>query len=101
MQVWTYPEKRREELGAKRWEVRWWTRRAGTDANAEDIDFDRDIEENGRAFKTYPAAKAFAEKIYPESCFGCASIQQQVVDWFVEEDRVAEWADVGDSEEVS
>jgi hypothetical protein len=33
--------------------------------------------------------------------FGAAYIQKQVVGWFVQEDRVGEWQDVGESEEVT
>src|ERR1043166_8457605 len=96
--VWVYPEKRREPLGATRWVVTWWTLKPGRQ-NKDEIDFDTDIEQHRAAFATQQAARRRARVLARSSFFGCAEVQQQRVEWFVEEDRVAEWADVGQSEE--
>lgn len=99
MQVWTYPEKRMETLGAERWEVKWYEPRDGT---TEDDDFDDRYTTHYRAFTARDRAMVFAKKVWDERplMFGVVEVQKQVVDWFVEEDRVAEWADVGDVETI-
>jgi len=107
MKVWVYPEKTYEELGAVRWEVEWdvmtkgYHARVAADPNYES-DMDSDFAFAYRTFKTEKSAKAFARKIVKagDTAGGAARVQKQVVDWFVEEDRVAEWADVGETDYV-
>lgn len=101
MQVWTYPEKRREELGATRWEVEWYTVRPGVKREGDEIDFDSDLQSNVMHFKTRAAAVRKATTVAGESFFGCATVEEQRVDWFVEEDHIAEWVGVGRPEEVA
>lgn len=102
MRVWTYPEKTMEELGARAWEVEWWTIRPGAkEDNDGDFDWDNDLESNCQRFKTRAAAEKFAKSIAIKSFFGVAQLQEQRVDWYVEEQRVAEWVNVGNAEEVA
>lgn len=112
MQVWTYPEKKYEELGAVRWQVSWeqLTAKAAArlkgerpDSEGEDFDYDADLWHPCKAFKTEDAARTFARKIVAEGTtfFGAATVVKQTVDWYVEEDRVASWEDCGSPEEVS
>lgn len=109
MRVWVYPEKTYEDLGAKRWQVEWYTvgakakaRVASAEARGEieDLDPDRDIVTNCKVFPHAQKAKAlkFAERmaVCEDSAYGCATVTEEVVDWYVEEDRVAEWTAVGE-----
>jgi hypothetical protein len=34
-------------------------------------------------------------------CWGVVMVRKEIVDWFVEEDRIAEWRDAGDEDEIS
>lgn len=108
MRVWVYPEKNYEELGAERYEVSWEevskAARYKLDAN-EDIDPDLDIDYLYRSFRGADAkakAMAYAYKTVGsgKTAYGCASVTRQVVDWYVEEDRVAEWADTPETESI-
>lgn len=102
MQVWTYPEKEMAEFGARGWEVEWWTLRDGAKQDAEgDYDWDNDLESNSERFPTREAAVDFAKQVALVSHFGVAQLQEQVVDWYVEEERVAEWTNIGSAEEVA
>jgi len=98
MRVKLYPEIEWGELGDRRWRVEWYEARPGADF--ENFEPDIDAVRKLRSFKTEVAAKAFAKKmIAADKCvYGDACVQEQVVDWFVEEDNVAEWADVGEGE---
>lgn len=99
MRVWTYPEKKYEELGAERWSVTWYEKREGVPDDKEEYDFDSDLVQRYEYRKTREAALATARERW-RTCdlfFGVVEVQQERVDWFVEEDRVAEWADVGDT----
>ena len=83
MRVWIYPEKVYETLGAKRWICEWYT-----------------LPENCHttAFKT-EAAAIFAARHRlnnGDDFYGNPIVRRQVVDWHVEEDRIAKWADVGE-----
>lgn len=102
MRVWVYPEKTYEELGAVRWVAETELVKKAS-LGKEECDPDVDIEYVGASRKTYEAAKLAAEKMlrHDRIAYGAVRVQKQVVDWFVEEDRVAEWADVGDAEEFS
>jgi hypothetical protein len=101
MQVWLYPEKRRETFGATRWVASWYVLRAGVDPESEwDPTFD--TREICRGFATKEAATQEARRAVDagDTFFGTAEVRQQRVDWYVEEDRVAEWTDVGREEIV-
>jgi hypothetical protein len=101
MRVFVYPEKTREELGAVRYQVEWFEltkgakKRFDADPNYEH-DHDRDEIAVVQYFKTQAEAETFAQKVVSEmeTVYGCATVTKQVVDWYVEEDRVAEWTDV-------
>lgn len=103
MLVLVYPEKTRELYGATRWVASWYVLRLGCDPEADDWEPGFDTREVYRAFTTKEMALAEARRVVDagESLFGVAEVVQQRVDWYVEEDRVAEWADVGRPEEVS
>lgn len=108
MRVWTYLEKTFEQLGAERWQVTWQelteqarTRMDGArpDSEAADFNYDVDLIHRFANFSTKDAAMAYAKQVTDagETFFGAASVQKQIVDWYVEEDHVAEWADIGDA----
>ncbi len=101
MLVFVYPEKTREPLGAERWLVSWEEERPGA-PDGDNFDHDRDVLNKCVAFKAYAKAKKYAEKIVADGVtfYGAATIQREVVDWYVEEDRVAEWAAAGRPEYV-
>ena len=102
--VWIYPEKTHEPFGATRWLASWYVLRPGVDPDSEeDWDPGFDTIEKHIVCKTADAARRAARKVVASGAtlFGCAEVQEQRVDWFVAEDRVAEWADVGRAEEVS
>jgi hypothetical protein len=109
MRVWVYPEKVYEDFGAKRWEVEWYevtekarARVAAAEAKGEydEFDIDRDIVARAVPFphRSKGLAIAFAKrKAHSEkSAFGHATVTEQTVDWYVEEDRIAEWVNVGE-----
>lgn len=112
MRVWVYPEKCYEALGAERWDVSWeqLTASAAKRLNghtpqeeSDEFDYDRDLTHKRKAFTRESDAREFAEKLVADGAtfFGAATVTRQVVDWFVEEDGVAEWADAGTPVEVS
>lgn len=100
MRVYVYPEKTYEELGAERFEAQWEQftpkaqKRYDNDPNF-DLNPDADIYWHREFFKTKEAAMQRARKAIDgyETVFGGATVTRQVVDWFVEGDRVAEWRD--------
>ena len=111
MRVFVYPEKTMEEFGARRWEVEWFTVKAASlkrvqEAEAkgeyDEIDPDSDIQCHVRHFK--PKGKglalALAKRMAVCACsaYGSATVTEQAVDWYVEEDRIAEWVNVGEPE---
>lgn len=98
MRVWVYPEKQYEELGAERFEAQWEAFTAAAqkryDADPQfELDPDADIQYVNHYFKTKDAAMKCARKAVDgfKTVFGGATVTRQVVDWFVEEDKVAEW----------
>jgi hypothetical protein len=109
MRVWVYPEKTYEEFGAVRWEVEWQTvgpralkRIAAAEARGEqdEVDIDRDLVYHYRHYDNEKAAVKAARAIVNlghATAFGCATVTKEVVDWYVEEDRIAEWAAVGEA----
>lgn len=74
-------------------------------ARYTEIDIDSDLNHytvNFRGPDAKEKAVAYARKTVNggKTAFGVVSARRQVVDWYVEEDRVAEWADTNDVEEV-
>jgi hypothetical protein len=70
-----------------------------------DIDPDSDLDHLAKIFRGPDAkekALAYARKVVDshKTAFGCVSVTRQVVDWYVEEDRVAEWQNTSDEETV-
>ena len=104
MKVLVYPEKTREEFGAERWVVEWQEVKPSSDIRGEttEIDPDTDLIWQHRYFrdKTGDRAIIYAKATVASGCtaYGTVTVQKQAVDWFVEEDRVAEWSDVGEPE---
>jgi hypothetical protein len=107
MRVFVYPEKTYEEMGAERWEVEWQTVRpsavkrveaAEARGDYDEIDMDRDLIYHYRHYSSQAAAMRAARGVVNlgRTEFGCATVVRQVVDWYVEEDRIAEWATAGD-----
>lgn len=104
MKVRVYPEKTIEEFGAIRWQVEWQevtpealVRNKDGDA---DFDLDSDLVTLRKYYKTEEGAMRGAREVHKRRhdwlAFGTIYVQKQAVDWFVEEDRVAEWTDVGE-----
>jgi hypothetical protein len=89
-------------MGSRRWVADWWEVRPEAMGKVE-IDPDNDLVNVMREFKTKAAAARCAKAALknPRQAFGDACVTEQVVDWFVREDGVAEWADVGEPEYVA
>lgn len=104
--VWVYPEKNYEVLGAERWQVSWEQVKKMAEPKLdrnEDIDPDMDIEYLHVNYKKKEPAIARAHKIIASgvTAYGVVSVTRQVVDWYVEEDSIAEWVNTSDTEEVT
>lgn len=101
MKVWVYPEKKFEELGAERYQLSWEEVKPSAQGK-EDIDPDSDISYCFQNFKTKePAIKAGRKLVDGyKTAYGSASVVRQVVGWFVEEDRIAEWQNTSDEEVI-
>jgi hypothetical protein len=102
MRAWLFPEKQYAEIGQERWEVS--ADIVKPSAVGDEIDIDTDIQHLAWAFATASKARAYAQEVVltrNDLAFGCTRIQKQVVDWFVEEDRICKWTDVGEAEEVT
>lgn len=111
MRVWVYPDKEWQELGARRFEVEWQTvkpkAKARIDAaeakgELDEVDPDTDLDYHYRAYTDKQKALRAARGVVNlrRTAYGCATVTEQVVDWYVEEDRIAEWANVGEPEYV-
>jgi hypothetical protein len=95
-----YPERTWIDFDSERWDVSTELvkqRAMGSD----DIDPDTDIEYVHDPKATKAAAIVAAGKLlkHPRIAYGAVRLQCQRVDWLIKEDRIAEWIDVGDSEE--
>lgn len=102
MNAWLYPEKRRAEIGEVRWEV--YTDVVRPEAIGKDeIDIESDLIHKRWGFSNEAKARKFAMELLDRDdlAFGAVTLQKQVVEWFVREDGIAEWQDVGTSEEVT
>lgn len=74
-------------------------------ARLTEINPDSDIDHLRMNFRGADAEKKaldYAKKIVNTggTAYGVVIVQKQVVDWYVEEDRIAEWQDVGEGTEV-
>ena len=67
------------------------------------MDPDEDLNYYHRNYTTEAKARVAARRILDgnRTAFGCLSLVKQTVDWYVEEDQIAEWKDCGESEEIS
>jgi hypothetical protein len=104
--VWVYPERTFEKLGAVRYHVSWEQVKKSAEARLErdnDFDPDSDIDYLFVNCPTQDAAMQRAREIVKSgvTAFGAVTITRQIVDWYVEEDRIAEWVDSSEREEVS
>ena len=106
--VWIYEERTWGQLGQRRWIAEWYAikpqAKARIDADPDhEIDWDRDLLCETVAAKTKEAAIAKARAILESGRAFCGSVlvNEQVVDWMCEEDRVGTWENVGESEEVA
>lgn len=102
MRAWLYPEKRRAEIGEVRWQISTDIVKPAAMGKGE-IDIDSDLEAHCWGFVTEGKARSFAAKLLKRDdlAFGAATLQKQIVGWFVQEDGIAEWQDVGESEEIT
>lgn len=95
--VLVYPEGRYEQLGAERWQASWEEVRPEA-VGKDDIDPYSNIV---YCFANYATASAALQKARTvvdsyKTAYGGASVVRQIVGWFVEEDRVAEWQNAGE-----
>ncbi len=108
MRVWVYPEKEWAEFGAVRWRVKWQTVKlsalkrieaAEARGQRDEVDPDSDIADHYRVYSTEKAALRAARAIvdFGKTAYGCAAVEEQCLDWCVEERRVAEWVRVGEA----
>jgi hypothetical protein len=96
MWVTVFPERERVELGAKRWQVEWWTLKPSA-VNKPEPDFVDDLDSNTRYFKTRDAAVKAAPRLAEGSFFGATMVVEQCVDC---EDGFCEWKDIGTAFEI-
>ena len=104
MRVFIYPERTYEELGMVRWICKWYTLPKGwKPEGCEEDSPDHDVMVcNRTTHKTEKAAIA-AAKLHlknDDDFYGNPVVHKQVVDWYVKEDRIAQWEDVGDPIDV-
>lgn len=101
MKVWLYSEHKQANLGHVRFLVAAELVRPES-IGKDDIDRDEDIVTKRWAFPTKDKADSFAREILKRTdlAYGCVTVQEQVVAWFVKQDKVAEWQDVGDYEVI-
>lgn len=91
-------------FGEVRYEVEWITVRPSA-FGKDEIDPDSDTITNVEYYKWERDALQRAKRLVKTPniplCWGVATVTQQVVGWLVEEDGIAEWVNVGDSQEIS
>lgn len=101
--VWVYPEREWRQIGEERWVAKWWALKPGHSADPEGYrDLLDDYEEHAAAHPSRAKALQAARLILNtgRASFGSVEVVRQTVDWYVEEDRMGEWSDADDSEEV-
>ena len=110
--VWIHGANKWGDLGARRWVVEWWTMRpeassrivaAAPNSADADADPDTDFVCHYKAFKTKDAAANYAQMLVDadKTAHGESSVYQQEVVWFVKEDQVAKWEQIGETEYFS
>ena len=69
----------------------------------DDLDHDEDVVLIHQSFPTRELAEARAKEWLErrDLAYGASYVQEEVLDWFVREDNVAEWEDVGEREEFT
>ena len=100
--VWVYPEQEWQSIGASRWLIEWSTEREEAKGQ-EDFDHFRDLDQHHALAATRKDAQRVAQQKLPLDFYGVVRIRRQVVVWLVQEDNVAEWAEMDDddNEEIS
>ncbi|HXI13457.1 MAG TPA: hypothetical protein VNM92_12565 [Thermoanaerobaculia bacterium] len=101
--VFVYPEKTYKPLGDRRFEVEW---QVLTDGARKRFEADPDYEHNHDRdecsvvahYTTKKAALKAAQRVLDtvETVYGVVTVVEQVVEWYVEEDQIAEWTNVGE-----
>lgn len=99
--AWVYPERQFELIGAVRWQATWEEVKPSAQGK-DDIDIDADIAHKRVNFKSKEEAFKYGREILDagKTAFGQVTVTEQVVDWFVREDRIAEWRDTENEEYV-
>jgi hypothetical protein len=100
--AWICSERKWGIIGAVRYAIDWEEVKESSKGK-QDIEPDLDLNHMLRASADHTKAKAYAQKILSSgvTAYGAVSVQKQELDWFVREDNVAEWIDVGEPEEIS
>lgn len=103
MNVWCHDERKWREFGSERWQCSWESLTPSGEvlvAISQDIDPDVDVQNMTLAFLNYEDAKKYAKELIAsmKTAFGQVTLTLQAVRWFVEEDRIAEWQDIGDAQ---
>lgn len=101
MRVFCWPEKTYEELGTERWVCEWYTlpKNWKPEEGCEDESPDPDVMVcHSTAHKSKAAAIAAAKRHLKNGAdfYGNPIVRKQIVDWYVEEDGIAEWTDCGE-----
>lgn len=95
-QVYIRGDNERRDFGS----VRWVTEIARPPADWSPDDPEGADPDRMRYWRSYhttkEAAIAQAERDGAEDFYGCPTVRQEIVQWCVKEDRVAEWAPIGD-----
>lgn len=99
--VWLYPEREKANLGDTRWLVSTWIVLPEA-MTKEEIDPDVDVVTKNWSFGSHSGAtkKAYEVLTRDDLAYGAVTIQEQTVDWFVREDGIGEWVDVGEQEDL-
>lgn len=102
VRVLLYPEKIYAQLGDVRYLLSTEVVRPEC-IGKDEIDIDSDLITKSWAFTSEEKARERAATILERDdlAFGAVTLQKQIVDWFVQEDNVAEWSDAGESEEIT
>jgi hypothetical protein len=91
-------------LGARRWECEWYELTPAARERYKQPDYEHDHDRDEvccvSVHKTKDAAIRAGRKAADGSVYGCAIVQEHVLEWFVEEDRVGDWEPCGPKFEV-